>query len=158
MDVVQVTVGGARLQLSRDAVTRAVARGGFGPVRQHAVEVDGVSYPVKEVFARATGFNLLDFNTVQARGTLRRLGFPVTPGVGGAAAIETGQQRNTNRDRILELLARTTTPLDDDEIADRLNIYPRQTVNQACREMSRDGVIERRKEPGSKIVNSLRRT
>src|SRR5690349_4374167 len=73
MDVVEVTVGGATLRLSRDAVIRAVAPGGFGPVRQHAVEVEGARYPVKEVFARATGLNRLDFNTVQARGTLRRL-------------------------------------------------------------------------------------
>jgi predicted transcriptional regulator len=62
----------------------------------------------------------------------------------------------TNKDRIVDLLRRSITPLDDDEIALRLRIEPRQTVNRMCRELERTGVIDRWKDPGFKIVNRLR--
>ncbi|MGH7750767.1 MAG: hypothetical protein ACREQ5_39245, partial [Candidatus Dormibacteria bacterium] len=80
---VDVVVGGERIQLRKTDVLRAVHDGPFGVVRQHAVEIDQKLYPVKEVFARATGIDVLDFNTTQARAALRRLGFEVlTVGAG----------------------------------------------------------------------------
>jgi len=45
----------------------------FGPAFLTSAAWD----PVKEVFARATGIDVLDFNTTQARAALRRLGFEV---------------------------------------------------------------------------------
>lgn len=74
-DVVDLVVRGERIQLRRADVLRAVKNGRLGVVRQHAVEIDKQLYPVKEVFARATGIDVLDFNTTQARAALRRLGF-----------------------------------------------------------------------------------
>jgi len=74
---VDLVVRGERIRLRRADVVRAVRDGGFGVVRQHAVEIDSQLYPVKEVFARATGVDVLDFNTTQARAALRRLGFEV---------------------------------------------------------------------------------
>jgi 5-methylcytosine-specific restriction protein B len=44
-------------------------------VRLHAVEVGGRLYPVKQVLARATGLDRLDFTSAQARSILKRLGF-----------------------------------------------------------------------------------
>ena len=76
-DVVDLVVRGERIQLRRADVLRAVKNGRLGVVRQHAVEIDKQLYPVKEVFARATGIDVLDFNTTQARAALRRLGFEV---------------------------------------------------------------------------------
>ena len=76
-ETVELIVRGERVRLRRADVTRAVRDGGFGVVRQHAVEIDRQLYPVKEVFARATGIDVLDFNTTQARAALRRLGFEV---------------------------------------------------------------------------------
>jgi len=58
----------------------------------------------------------------------------------------------TLKARILALLKTTTTPLDDDEIAERLGVYPRQTVNRMCREFADTGEIERVNEAGFKIV------
>lgn len=72
---VNITVCGRPLVVHHRDVLAAVDSGTFGPVRQHAVEINGALYPVKEVFARVTGLDVLDFNTVQARTTLRRLGF-----------------------------------------------------------------------------------
>ena len=72
---VEVVVHGERIQLRRSAVLRAVRGVRLGAVRQHAVEIEQQLYPVKEVFARATGIDVLDFNTTQARSALRRLGF-----------------------------------------------------------------------------------
>jgi hypothetical protein len=74
---VDLIVRGERVRLRKADVLRAVSNGGFGVVRQHAVEIDRRLYPVKEVFGRATGIDVLDFNTTQARAALRRLGFEV---------------------------------------------------------------------------------
>jgi hypothetical protein len=74
---VELIVGGVRVRLRTADVIRAVREGDFGLVRQHAVEIERQLYPVKEVFARATGIDVLDFNTTQARAALRRLGFEV---------------------------------------------------------------------------------
>ncbi len=76
-EAIDLVVGGEMVRLSRADVVRAVRDGGFGVVRQHAVEIGRQLYPVKEVFARATGIDVLDFNTTQARAALRRLGFEV---------------------------------------------------------------------------------
>lgn len=74
---VDLVVRGERIRLRKADVLRAVRNGPLGVVRQHAVEIDKQLYPIKEVFARATGIDLLDFNTTQARSALRRLGFEV---------------------------------------------------------------------------------
>jgi hypothetical protein len=74
---VDLIVRGERVRLRKADVLRAVSNGGFGVVRQHAVEIDRRLYPVKEVFGLATGIDVLDFNTTQARAALRRLGFEV---------------------------------------------------------------------------------
>ncbi|HEX3605403.1 MAG TPA: hypothetical protein VH134_05740 [Candidatus Dormibacteraeota bacterium] len=76
-EAVELIVGGVRVRLRKADVIRAVREGDFGLVRQHAVEIERQLYPVKEVFARATGIDVLDFNTTQARAALRRLGFEV---------------------------------------------------------------------------------
>ena len=76
-DYVDLVVRGERIRLRKADVLGAVRDGPLGVVRQHAVEIDRQLYPVKEVFARATGIDVLDFNTTQARAALRRLGFEV---------------------------------------------------------------------------------
>jgi hypothetical protein len=74
---IDLVVGGERIRLRKADVLRAVSNGPLGVVRQHAVEIEKQLYPIKEVFARATGIDVLDFNTTQARSALRRLGFEV---------------------------------------------------------------------------------
>jgi hypothetical protein len=74
---IDLVVGGERIRLRKVDVLRAVRNGPMGVVRQHAVEIEKQLYPIKEVFARATGVDVLDFNTTQARSALRRLGFEV---------------------------------------------------------------------------------
>jgi hypothetical protein len=44
-------------------------------------------------------------------------------------------------------------PLDDDQIAERAAISPRQRVNQICRALERAGIVRRRIGPDDKIVN-----
>jgi hypothetical protein len=77
IEAVDLVVSGEWVRLRRADVLRAVRNGPLGTVRQHAVEIDKRLYPVKEVFSRATGIDVLDFNTTQARTALRRLGFEV---------------------------------------------------------------------------------
>jgi hypothetical protein len=76
-ECVELVVAGRKIQLRKADVLDAVRDGPLGAVRQHAVEIEHRLYPVKDVFARATGIDVLDFNTTQARAALRRLGFDV---------------------------------------------------------------------------------
>lgn len=62
---------------------------------------------------------------------------------------------STIADRVLELLRVTHRTLDDDELARRLGVSPRQTINQVCRRLERDGHIRRLDGPDGKIVNQL---
>jgi hypothetical protein len=70
-------IGGKRLCLTADQVVSSLRGVEPGSVQTHAVEIDGVTYPIKEALARVTGLDLLDFNTNQARSVFRRLGFKV---------------------------------------------------------------------------------
>lgn len=69
------TVSRERVSLEATDVRQAAQRLAPGPIRAHAVEIDGVEYPVKQVFAEATHLDLLDFTTNQARHVLKALGF-----------------------------------------------------------------------------------
>lgn len=61
----------------------------------------------------------------------------------------------TNRERVLSTLRHATSPLDDDELAQRAEVSPRQQVNQICRALVRDGLIARISGPDGKVVNML---
>ena len=75
---IECTIEGRRLFL-RDQEVRSRLQGvAPGPLRVHVVDVDGVVFPVKEAFALVTGLDPLDFNTNQARGVFKRLGFKVS--------------------------------------------------------------------------------
>jgi hypothetical protein len=77
MNGVGFTVKGERLHLTDRAVVEAVRGVEPEAVHKHGVEIAGVVFPVKQAFALATGLDLLDFNTNQARDVLKRLGFRV---------------------------------------------------------------------------------
>ena len=70
-------VSGRRFQLTSDQVVSKLTGVTLGPVKTHGVEINGLTYPVKEALAHVTGLDLLDFNTNQARSIFRRLGFKV---------------------------------------------------------------------------------
>jgi len=61
----------------------------------------------------------------------------------------------TNREKVLSTLRHATTPLDDDEIARRAGIRPRQQVNQICNALAREGLLTRTSGPDGKIVNAV---
>jgi DNA-binding Lrp family transcriptional regulator len=58
------------------------------------------------------------------------------------------------RDRIIALLRTHPEGLDDDVIAEKLGLSRRQQANSRCRELERDGIVERRS-VGGKIQNIL---
>jgi hypothetical protein len=62
-------------------------------------------------------------------------------------------QPGSNRDRISDAIRLSSRPLDDDQLADRTGISPRQRFNQICRELERAGMVRRRSGPDGKIVN-----
>ncbi|MGJ6960635.1 hypothetical protein ACSDR0_01915 [Streptosporangium sp. G11] len=57
--------------------------------------------------------------------------------------------------RVLEELRHSSRPLDDDELARRLDVTPRQTINQVCRSLAQAGRLRRYTGPEGKIVNDL---
>jgi hypothetical protein len=61
----------------------------------------------------------------------------------------------THRDLVLEALTSSMHPLDDDEVARRAGISPRQAVNQVMRRLERDGVVRRIPGPDGKVVSEL---
>lgn len=75
---VEYTVAGLRGRLKRTDVVRKLKGVAPGPIREHTVEIGGVLFPIKQAFACATGVDVLDFTTNQARRVFKRLGFEVT--------------------------------------------------------------------------------
>jgi hypothetical protein len=59
----------------------------------------------------------------------------------------------SHRDRIVEAMRISSSRLDDDQLANRVGISPRQSVNQICRELERAGMVRRHPGPDGKIVN-----
>jgi hypothetical protein len=57
------------------------------------------------------------------------------------------------RDLIVAAIRVSSQPLDDDHLAARRGISPRQTVNRICRALERAGIVQRRHGPDGKIVN-----
>lgn len=74
---VEFTVGGKRYRLKRNDVIARHKKIQPGTIRTHAVEIEGVLFPVKEAFARSSGVDVLDFNTNLARRVLNQLNFKV---------------------------------------------------------------------------------
>jgi len=58
------------------------------------------------------------------------------------------------RDRIIAPLRTHPDGLDDDVIAEKLGLSRRQQANSRCRELEREGIVERRS-VGGKIQNTL---
>jgi len=60
---------------------------------------------------------------------------------------------DSHRDLIVAAIRVSSQPLDDDQLAARTGISPRQTVNQVCRALERAGMVRRTPGPDGKIVN-----
>ena len=58
-----------------------------------------------------------------------------------------GMPANSNRERVVAAIRISSRSLDDDQVAAHAGISPRQTVNQICRALERDGMVRRRPEP-----------
>jgi hypothetical protein len=59
--------------------------------------------------------------------------------------------------RVLDELRHARRPLDDDDLAHRLGVSPRQTINQVCRRLEQSGRLRRYVGSEGKIVNDLGR-
>ena len=60
---------------------------------------------------------------------------------------------DSHRDLIVAAIRASSQPLDDDQLAARTGISPRQSVNQVCQALERAGMVRRRPGPDGKIVN-----
>lgn len=66
-----------------------------------------------------------------------------------------GGSGKPHRDRIINVLRVSRRALDDDQLSLAAGIAPRQTVNQVCRRLEREGLLQRYVGPDGKIVNEL---
>ena len=74
-DSIAFTVRGRPLRLTQADVVGVMRGVEPEPIRAHGVDVAGQAYPVKQVFAAATGLDRLDFTSEVARRHLDHLGF-----------------------------------------------------------------------------------
>ena len=70
-------VSGRHLSLDHNQVVDRLQGVTPRTVHLHSVIIDGKEFPIKQAFAVASGMDLLDFTTDQARRVLVRLGFVV---------------------------------------------------------------------------------
>ena len=75
--MVRFTSNERRVELSSRQVIAALRNVPPGPIRKHAVEINGVDYPVNQALAAALKVDPLDVNTGVARSKLQKLGFTV---------------------------------------------------------------------------------
>lgn len=81
-DSITFKINGRTRTLSRKEVEVAMRGREPESVRSHAVVVAGRQFPVKQVFAIATGLDRLDFTSEVARRHLDRLGFELSRSTG----------------------------------------------------------------------------
>jgi hypothetical protein len=78
MEEIEFTHRGKRYRLTRAQVIESVRGVVPGLVSSLAVEIEGIEYPVKQPFGLATGLDIADFTSHEARDKLVRLGFSVS--------------------------------------------------------------------------------
>jgi hypothetical protein len=91
------TVGGEEYDLNRERIVAAMRGVSSEPIVKHLVEIDGVAFPPKQVFATVTSRPRTSFTTMEAQRVLRRLGFACRPATPSAtddslAAATTGPE------------------------------------------------------------------
>lgn len=77
MALAAFTLNGTRYELSSDVAEARLADVTPEPIREHAVQVNGVWYPVKQAFEVAVGVPRSEFISHTARRHLAALGFPL---------------------------------------------------------------------------------
>lgn len=78
MALAAFTLNGTRYELSSDVVEARLAGVVPEPIREHAAQVNGVWYPVKQAFEVAVGVPRSEFISHTARRHLATLGFRST--------------------------------------------------------------------------------
>ena len=87
MDEIDFTLNGARYQLTRDQVIRAMRRQMPGRIHTYSVEIEGVRFPVKQVLAQALGIPVTEFISTRAQDLLEKLDFDVVGHESGSPQV-----------------------------------------------------------------------
>ena len=78
VDSIDFTLDGTRYTLTRDMVIKGMRRQKPGRIQTWAVDIEGVTFPVKQVLAQALGIPASSFISTRAQDLLSKLGFSVT--------------------------------------------------------------------------------
>ena len=76
-DELDCTINGHKFHITRKDVEKAMVGVSPDAMRDHGVKIHDRIYPVKQVVSLVTGLDRLDFQSMQARSVLQRLGFPL---------------------------------------------------------------------------------
>jgi 5-methylcytosine-specific restriction enzyme B len=71
------TIGGDQFTTSQSEVLSRTRDVVPDQLRDHGVKLHGKVFPVKQVVSLVTGLDRLDFQSMQARSILKRLGFEI---------------------------------------------------------------------------------
>ena len=74
-DSLTCTISGQQFTITRDAVLAKTRDLEPDQLHDHGVKLHSKVFPVKQVVATVTGLDRLDFQSMQARSVLKRLGF-----------------------------------------------------------------------------------
>jgi hypothetical protein len=74
-DTLSCRIAGQPFVITRDGVLSKTRNLVPEELRDHGVKLHGKVFPVKQVVAVVTGLDRLDFQSMQARSVLKRLGF-----------------------------------------------------------------------------------
>lgn len=103
MDGVDFTLDGTRYHLTRDIVIRSMRRQTPGRIHTYAVDVDGVTFPVKQVLAQSLGIPAASFISTRAQDILTKIGFDVIDVEKDRSASNPSDSSQTIRVLALEL-------------------------------------------------------
>lgn len=77
MDEIDFTLDGTRYTLTREAVIKSMRHQTAGRIQTWAVDIEGITFPVKQVLAQALGIPAASFISTRAQDLLSKLGFEV---------------------------------------------------------------------------------
>lgn len=97
MQQVRFTLNGTRYELSRSVVESRLSNVAPEPIREHAVLVNGVLYPVKQALEAALGVPRSEFISHAARRHLAALGFDVRGEIATRGAVPLSTPKPSTR-------------------------------------------------------------
>ncbi|PZS36522.1 MAG: hypothetical protein DLM58_01610 [Pseudonocardiales bacterium] len=141
--MVKALVGGRPFDFSKDEIERRMRQEEPESIREHLVEVNGRSFPPKQVLATVTGWNRTTFTTMEAQRVLTRAGFTCrrngNMALGGPAVMVPVRAGDLGRlDEIAVQAGRVGVAIDAAENASRAARQELRALLESVRDLMND--------------------